>query len=1074
MWASTTCILLFWACLICQIPFASASYLADHAGTESFRRQPQLSPFAAAHSASSGDIAAARQIVKNAIAKIPELNKARLAKLFCNNFSLKPGTKISQAAALLAELDADPALNATSPIKKRASSFWMETISREGTVPWGNDTSYKDSTQAIQRAVDDGKRCGAKCNGATAKNAIVYFPAGKYLVSSSISIYFGTRIIGDANSWPTIVGASSFVGLGVLSTNVYVDNGGNGPDGNALEWYISTARFYSQIRNIKIDIRATPAGAYTTTIENVEIIANLATTQQGMFAENGSGGVMSDITFTGGNFGAFIWDWGWVWKSIVVNGAQVGFRLFNDTNGPMDYAREPTLLGPSVSELQVAPYSERKRNQYTDKTSGDFVHLKDEGAKGNGSTDDTAAVRNAFNKYKDGNKIIFGDAGTYIIKDTVTIPKDAKFAANGAKFNDATKPVVVFKIGNDGDVGTLGPTPGAILMEWNVLAQSAGNAALRDVHVRLGGATGTGLTPADCFKTMSDTSKCQVASMLLHATKKASGYFDSMWLWVADHMINDPLLNDALNNMDLLSVFSARGALIESQKASWLYGTASEHSVYYQYNFNGARNIFRIFLQIESPYYQPTPKPPDPFQSAVGKLPANPDYSCKGGDADVYDESWAVILKNCQNVHIGAAGTYSGFSFYTQDCIDKHANYDHNRLQQIIAIGSKNIIVSPTGSVAISSDANLAITSHPAWSHISVYDVPSIGSPHPSDDETCKAADRTYSSVEMELGEVEFWSNDGTKLNHAEDADGHQWVTIVNLTLYKFVHLAGPKEYQLAPWDFVDVPPGKARKNEATYKLDMGSFGTDKTFNVHVTTHITDSYERRVVFDLQGMGMGWRELGFPGERVSVALIITRSVEYGFVNSLQLNNVARMRSMYDMIKDRQLRQFVVPGSHDAAMSKITPDIDGGWWNLGMASDPETQSLDHYNQMRVGVRYFDMRIVSVKKGAFCYMTNIDSEPDSDRYWDINMVNTFFTKLERINNRCPPNLPRTPTFNKRPIKDFLDANQGKGCVMLITDPKRNNTAVPADKLSGFSYAARSGVTQPLRTGANPTRRY
>lgn len=89
------------------------------------------------------------------------------------------------------------------------------------------------------------------------------------------------------------MGAGSFVGLGVLSTDVYVDGGGNGPDGNALQWYINTARFYSQIRNIKIDITATNGGAYiaalhyqvaqATTLENVELIANSATVGFGHF-----------------------------------------------------------------------------------------------------------------------------------------------------------------------------------------------------------------------------------------------------------------------------------------------------------------------------------------------------------------------------------------------------------------------------------------------------------------------------------------------------------------------------------------------------------------------------------------------------------------------------------------------------------------------------------------------------------------------------------------------------------------------------------------------------------------------
>jgi hypothetical protein len=807
----------------------------------------------------------------------------------------------------------------------------------------------------------------------------------------------------------------------------------------------------------------------------------------------------------------------------------------------MDYTRESTLLGPAVSGLQVAPYFERKKNQYTDKSASDFVSLKAEGAKGDGSTDDTAAVQAAFNKYGDGSKIIFVDAGTYILKDTVTIPKDAKivgetwsqFAASGSRFADASNPVVMLKVGNEGDIGTVemqdllltskGPTPGVVLMEWNVQARSAGAAALWDVHVRLGGATGTELTPTECpaIKTGTNPDRCQVASMLLHVTKDASGYFDNMWLWVADHMIDDPLLSDPLNNMDQLSVYSARGMLIESRKATWLYGTASEHSVMYQYNFNGARNIYTTFLQTESPYYQPTPKPPAPFQGVVGKFAGDPDYSCQGGDADGCDESWAVIMRQCNKIHVAAAGTYSWFSTYTQDCIDTHScqkalwlldgNYDDNRLQNVVGIGAKNILVSSSGS-AISSDANLAVTSHPAWAHISQYNVPSIGAP-PVENQ-CLASDRTYSSEDMPLGEIEIWSLDGTVLNHAEDTDGTQFVTIVNLTPYRMVYTGGPEPYQFAVWDWGDVPSGKARKNGATYdtSLKVGKFvdtngfanykleGTDKTFQVHVTTHIPDSYERRVVFDLGGMGLGWRELGFPGERASVALVITGSEEYGYVSSLQFSNMAWMRAMYDVIKDRQLRHVVVPGSHDAAMSQITTF---GWWNLGTAPNTETQSLDLYNQLRVGVRYFDMRIVSVRgqsqkfwAGAHIDDENKDGMPvgatgtslddliagvnrfttdypgevivwairymidlgdgaasKENRYWDAEMASAFYDALEKINNRCP-DLGNSPTFGERPIKDFLDANGGKGCVLLLTNGYLKDGIEPDRPSSGIYH--------------------
>jgi len=98
-------------------------------------------------------------------------------------------------------------------------------------------------------------------------------------------VLIGTQIIGDANSWPVLKAAPSFVGLGVLSTDVYV--GGKGPDGNDNEYYINTSRFYGQIRNIRIDITATNPTAYicavhyqvaqATTIQNVELIAKTGT-----------------------------------------------------------------------------------------------------------------------------------------------------------------------------------------------------------------------------------------------------------------------------------------------------------------------------------------------------------------------------------------------------------------------------------------------------------------------------------------------------------------------------------------------------------------------------------------------------------------------------------------------------------------------------------------------------------------------------------------------------------------------------------------------------------------------------
>lgn len=236
----------------------------------------------------------------------------------------------------------------------------------------------------------------------------------------------------------------------------------------------------------------------------------------------------------------------------------------------------------------------------------------------------------------------------------------------------------MLRVGEPGEVGnmemqdllftTKGPTAGAVLVEWNIKADKKGSAALWDCHVRIGGATGTGLTPKECPPVTSGVNpNCQAASLMMHITPKASGYFENMWLWVADHIIDDPALDDPKNEMEQTSVYVARGFLIESQSPVWLYATASEHAVMYQYNFNKASNIFACMIQTESPYYQPNPKPPAPFEKAVGVYNSDPTYS-SNDELSGTDSSWAVIMRRSKDISIFGAGLYSWFSTYSQDC----------------------------------------------------------------------------------------------------------------------------------------------------------------------------------------------------------------------------------------------------------------------------------------------------------------------------------------------------------------------------------------------------------------------
>jgi hypothetical protein len=50
------------------------------------------------------------------------------------------------------------------------------------------------------------------------------------------------------NKLPTIVAAESFVGLGVISTDVYV-GGGKGVDGRDIEYYLNTVSIFFQMCN---------------------------------------------------------------------------------------------------------------------------------------------------------------------------------------------------------------------------------------------------------------------------------------------------------------------------------------------------------------------------------------------------------------------------------------------------------------------------------------------------------------------------------------------------------------------------------------------------------------------------------------------------------------------------------------------------------------------------------------------------------------------------------------------------------------------------------------------------------
>ena len=134
-------------------------------------------------------------------------------------------------------------------------------------------------------------------------------------------MYYFSQLVGDAVNPPTVKMAANWkngVGLALFDSDLYI------PAGSGNTWYANQNNFYRQVRNFIIDMTIAPVnsgGKYTqsgihwqvaqaTSLQN--IVFNMRPSdqagnqQQGLFMENGSGGFMSDLTFNGGNIGAFL------------------------------------------------------------------------------------------------------------------------------------------------------------------------------------------------------------------------------------------------------------------------------------------------------------------------------------------------------------------------------------------------------------------------------------------------------------------------------------------------------------------------------------------------------------------------------------------------------------------------------------------------------------------------------------------------------------------------------------------------------------------------------------------------
>lgn len=273
---------------------------------------------------------------------------------------------------------------------------------------------------------------------------------------------------------------------------------------------------------------------------------------------------------------------------------------------------------------------------------------------------------------------MFIDFGLYVLTSPVTIPAGSKIVgegypvlmASGSYWSDMNSPKPLLQVGStsgesgsvefsDFVVGTKGSTPGAVLFEWNLAADGDTPSGMWDVHTRIGGFQGSDLQVAQCPKGSSVNAACIAAAMSMHVTAQASGlYMENTWFWTADHDIDDPA-NTQVN------VFAGRGVLVESSAGPlWMYGTAAEHHVLYNYQFNSVQNVVASEFQSETPYFQPTPNAATPF-TVISDL-QDPDFSSScSGVAGNCPSAWGLRIIDSSDILIYGAGHYSFFSSYS-------------------------------------------------------------------------------------------------------------------------------------------------------------------------------------------------------------------------------------------------------------------------------------------------------------------------------------------------------------------------------------------------------------------------
>lgn len=198
-------------------------------------------------------------------------------------------------------------------------------------------------------------------------------------------------------------------------------------------------------------------------------------------------------------------------KKVLVSGGQQvildswGFGLLNNATGKSSkfvngaeiasMNRPEGFLGTQYPKMKPNLFT-RRRPTYYNEPQSNVLNVKALGAKGDGVSDDTAALNSILQGAANTSSIVYFPYGVYVVRDTLRIPLGSRvigqvwsqIMGRGKNFEDEYAPRPVVQVGRPGEVGIMeiqdilftvgGPTAGAVIVEWNVEQQSKGSAGM--------------------------------------------------------------------------------------------------------------------------------------------------------------------------------------------------------------------------------------------------------------------------------------------------------------------------------------------------------------------------------------------------------------------------------------------------------------------------------------------------------------------------------------------------------------------------------------------------------------------